>query len=67
MAISRHGDVLTGARAIYAVLSATTGPWRRPAIVMRTRPLSMLSEPLYRVFARHRGRLARFFKDPEPG
>ena len=63
--IDSRGRVKTGAQAIFTTVAATGGTTGLVARVLALRPLSLPLEPGYRLFARHRGRLARLFLDPE--
>ncbi len=65
VALDRQERVMTGARAVLTVAGKTGGITGAVRRVLALRPVSLLLEPAYRLFARHRGRFARFFKDPE--
>ena len=54
-----------GARGVFGAAAETGGLCGAVCRVMSWKPLSLLAEPGYRLFARHRGRLARFFPEPE--
>jgi predicted DCC family thiol-disulfide oxidoreductase YuxK len=62
--IDSRGGVRTGAQAIFTVVAATGGISGLLARVFAVRPISLLLEPGYRLFSRHRGRFTRFFPDP---
>ena len=63
--IYRDGRVITGARAIFTIVASCGGMLPVFTQCLKQRPISLLFEPGYRVFALYRGRLARFFPDPE--
>jgi hypothetical protein len=52
----------TGAQAVFGTMAQTGGMCGAMCRVMSWKPLSLLMEPGYRVFARYRGKLARFFE-----
>ncbi len=54
-----------GARAIFTIVGETGGFFGVLGRLLAPRPISILFEPGYRLFARNRGRLARLFPDPE--
>ena len=62
--IDRNRRVLMGAQAIFTIVAASGGLLSLFATCLKPRPISLLFEPGYRVFARYRGKLARFFPDP---
>jgi predicted DCC family thiol-disulfide oxidoreductase YuxK len=60
-----HQQIFTGAQAIFTIIAVSGGMLSLSAKCLKPRPISLLFEPGYRLFARHRWRLARFFPDPE--
>ncbi len=65
VALDDRGRVLTGAQAIFTIAGQTGGMIGLGGRMLSPRPISLLFEPGYGLFARHRGRFARFFEDPE--
>ena len=59
--LSDAADHHQGARAVFSAVASTGGLLGIPAAIIARSPLHLLFEPIYRVFARHRSRLARFF------
>lgn len=58
------GQYQTGAQAISSIIARTGGILGVMARPFTLKPMSLMLEPGYRVFARHRGRLASRFPDP---
>jgi len=56
------GRVLWGAQAVFATVAALPWPWRPLGAVMSVAPFHWLAEPIYWLFARNRGRFARFVR-----
>lgn len=65
--IPRRGQYRSGAAAVARVLHELGGPWRRVATLYRVRPLALVAEAFYRLFARHRGRFSRWGVTPACG
>lgn len=65
VAVDDRGGVRTGAQAIFTIAGETGGLIGFIGRALSPRPVSLLFEPVYRLFARHRGRFARWFKNPE--
>ena len=63
--VAPDGTVRTGAGAVFVTAARTGGFYGIICRFLALRPVSLLFEPGYRLFARNRWRLARFFKDPE--
>lgn len=63
--VDSRGRVRTGAQAIFEIASETGGVIGFGARLLSPRPVALLFEPGYRLFAGNRGRFARWFKDPE--
>lgn len=61
--VDERGQVRTGARAVFTVVGLTGGVTGAAGRVLSNRLLSALCEPGYRIFARNRGRLARWFHE----
>ena len=61
VALRDDGRIFTGAQAVFVTVSKTGGVLGAVCRVMSWRPLSLATEPFYRVFARYRSKLARFF------
>ena len=59
--LSGAADHHEGARAVFSAVASTGGFLGIPAAIIARSPLHLLFEPIYRLFAQHRGRLARFF------
>ena len=57
-----NGKVVWGARAIFETVGALPGMWGSMGSVLALPPLYWLAEPFYRLFARNRGRFARFVR-----
>jgi predicted DCC family thiol-disulfide oxidoreductase YuxK len=57
--------IITGAQAIFTIISESRGMLSLFATCLKPRPVSLLFEPGYRLFAKYRGQLARFFPDTE--
>lgn len=57
-------EMRTGARAIFTIVAATGGVIGFVSRWLTPRTVSLLFEPGYRLFAKHRGRFARFVRDP---
>jgi hypothetical protein len=54
----------TGAQAIFSVVARSGGALGAVSRPFALKAVSLLFEPGYRLFARYRGKLARFFPDP---
>ena len=54
----------TGAQAIFSVVARSGGVLGFLCRLLSPKPVSLIFEPGYRVFAKYRGKLARFFPDP---
>ena len=60
--LSDSSDHHQGARAIFSTVASTGGLFGIPSAIIARSPLYLLFEPSYRLFAKHRSRLARFFR-----
>ena len=60
--VDDRGRVVQGARAIFTIVADTGGIAGLVSRLLKYRFISLLLEPGYRLFARHRGRLAVFFR-----
>lgn len=60
------GHTFSGARAVFEAMRQLGGFWGVMGAVMSWPPLSLAAEPFYRLFARHRGRFARFVHAHNP-
>ena len=60
--VDDQGRVIQGARAIFTIVADTGGMVGLASRLLKNRFISLLSEPGYRLFARHRGRFAVFFR-----
>ena len=63
VAIDDQGRVTKGAQAVFSIVADTGGIIGLVSRLLKYRFVSLLFEPGYRVFARHRGRIARFFRE----
>lgn len=61
--LSGSGDHHQGARAVFSTVASTGGFLGIASAVLARPPLYVLSEPAYRLFAKHRSQLARFFRE----
>ena len=61
--LSGSGDHHQGARAVFSTVASTGGLLGVASAVLTRPPLYALFEPAYRLFAKHRSRLARFFRE----
>lgn len=55
------GTTYHGARAIFEMLRCLPGVWHVVGWIGALPPLSLLAEPVYRVFAHNRGRVSAWF------
>ena len=60
--LSGSGDHHQGARAVFTTVASTGGLLGIASAVLAGPQLYVLFEPAYRLFAKHRSRLARFFR-----
>lgn len=63
VAVDDQGRVTQGAQAIFAIVADTGGIVGLASRLLKYRFVSLLLEPGYRLFARHRGRFAVFFRN----
>ncbi|MGY8879421.1 MAG: thiol-disulfide oxidoreductase DCC family protein [Dehalococcoidia bacterium] len=64
VAVDGNGVVFYGAQAISLIISCTGGFSGFLGRIFKKRFASMLLEPFYRLFAKHRGRIAFLFHEP---
>jgi predicted DCC family thiol-disulfide oxidoreductase YuxK len=57
--VRRDGQCFRGARATFETLRRLPGVWGLAGTILSFPPLSLLAEPFYRLFARHRGAISR--------
>jgi predicted DCC family thiol-disulfide oxidoreductase YuxK len=65
--VRSDGQVVYGARAMFLTIGRLPGAWGLLGRVMSSRALSLLCEPAYRLFARHRHRFAGLVRAWKPG
>ncbi|HIM14824.1 MAG TPA: DUF393 domain-containing protein [Acidobacteria bacterium] len=63
VAVDDQGRVTKGAQAVFSIAADTGGIIGFISRLLKYRFVSLLFEPGYRVFARHRGRFAWFFRE----
>ena len=61
--IANSGEHHEGAQAVLSTVASTGGVLGLASSVAARSPLHLLFEPGYRMFAMHRGRFARFFRE----
>ena len=63
VAVDDQGRVTKGAQAVFSIAADTGGLIGFISRLLKYRFVNLLFEPGYRVFARHRGRFAWFFRE----
>jgi predicted DCC family thiol-disulfide oxidoreductase YuxK len=57
--VSKDGRRFRGARAVFETMRRLPGAWGALGAILSFPPLSLLAEPFYRLFARHRGTISQ--------
>lgn len=60
--VREDGRRFRGARAVFEVMRRWPGVWGILGTMMAFPPLSLLAEPFYRLFARHRTRISHWLR-----